>query len=121
MSAPVLLHDWAGRDVAAVLDEFRVGAAVSMAMAACRVLLASYSQDNYSGEAFVLFEHDGRLFEVNASHCSCYGLEGQWEPEETTREALQHRLDQGTLGQSDYTGNVFASELRQVLASLGPT
>jgi hypothetical protein len=36
----------------------------------------------------VIFEKDGKLWEVNGSHCSCYGLEGQWQPEETTWEAI---------------------------------
>lgn len=41
------------------------------------VLLASYGTPDYEGYAFVLFLRDGKLWEVNASHCSCYGLEGQ--------------------------------------------
>lgn len=31
----------------------------------------------------------GKLFENHGSHCSCYGFEGQWKPEETTIEYLQ--------------------------------
>lgn len=57
--------------------------------------IAYYESGNWEGYAFVLFEHEGKLWEVNASHCSCYGLEGQWDPEETTVEALQHRIDKG--------------------------
>lgn len=82
------------------------------------VLLASYGHENYSGDAFVLFKKDGKLYEVNGGHCSCYGLEGQWEPEETTAAALLHRLDAGQLGNDDYAGNKFADELRLVLAGL---
>lgn len=53
------------------------------------MLLASYTYEDYSGSAFVLFKKDGKLWEVNGSHgCSCYGLEGQWEPEECTPESL---------------------------------
>ncbi len=48
------------------------------------VLFASYEYECYSGFAFVLFERDNKLFEIHGGHCSCYGLEGQWEPEETT-------------------------------------
>lgn len=81
------------------------------------VLLASYGQDNYCGAAFVLFKKNGILYEVNGSHCSCYGLEGQWEPEETTKEALLHRLASG-FGQDNYSGNEFAAELREVLETL---
>lgn len=45
----------------------------------------------YSGSAHVLFVRDGKLYEVNGSHCSCYGLEGQWYPEETSVEAIRAR------------------------------
>lgn len=55
------------------------------------VLLAYYTYEDYSGSAFVLYQKDGKLFEVHGSHCSCYGLEGQWEPEETTYAALSMR------------------------------
>lgn len=79
------------------------------------ILFASYGTDNYSGEAFVLFEQDGKLYEVNGSHCSCYGLEGQFEPQETAIEALKLRLDKGHLGHDSYSGNEFAIELREFL------
>ena len=77
------------------------------------VLLASYGTPSYEGYAFVLFERDGKLYEVNGSHCSCYGLEGQWEPEETNVEALLHRLDKGELGASSYDENPFAAEFKK--------
>lgn len=80
------------------------------------ILLASYGSASYEGHAFVLFRRDGKLWEVNGSHCSCYGLEGQWEPEETTVEALRHRVKEGTLG--EYDDNPFAAELLQVLDGL---
>ena len=55
------------------------------------ILLAWYEEpESYSWEAFVLTEKDGVLYEVNADHCSCNGLEGQWEPEVTTAAALRH-------------------------------
>jgi len=55
------------------------------------ILYADYTYESYSGSAFVLYEQDGKLYEVNGSHCSCYGLEGQWEPEETTWAAIAMR------------------------------
>jgi len=79
-------------------------------------LLASYGTPSYEGYAFVLFERDGKLYEVNGGHCSCFGLEGQWEPEETTVEAIQHRINRGNLGKGDYQENPFAEELQKVLA-----
>lgn len=53
------------------------------------IVIACYNQQSYDGDAFVLYRRDGRLYEVNGSHCSCYGLEGQWKPEETTAAALK--------------------------------
>lgn len=55
------------------------------------IILACYGGGAYEGDAFVLFEHNGKLYEVNGSHCSCFGLEGQWEPEETSWRALEQR------------------------------
>lgn len=52
------------------------------------ILFATYNYEDYYGSAFVLFCKDGVLYEVHGSHCSCYGLEDQWEPEETSLEAL---------------------------------
>jgi hypothetical protein len=31
----------------------------------------------------------GKLYENHGSHCSCYGFEDQWAPEETSIEYLQ--------------------------------
>lgn len=55
------------------------------------ILLASYEQGGYEGDAFVLFERNGKMYEVHGGHCSCYGLEGQWTPEETSVEAIKMR------------------------------
>lgn len=79
------------------------------------ILLASYGTGNYEGDAFVLFERNGKLFEVYGSHCSCYGLEDQFNPEESSLESLQHRLIEGKLGASNYCGNEFSTELKQLL------
>lgn len=62
------------------------------------ILVACYTYEDYSGNAFVLFEKDNKLFEVNGSHCSCNGLEGQWEPEEVSHAELKHRVKEGNLG-----------------------
>ena len=79
------------------------------------ILFASYGEDNYSGEAWVLFEKDGKLFEVNGRHCSCYGLEEQWEPEEVSLIELENRLINGTFGCDNWSGNNFKSELMAFL------
>lgn len=79
------------------------------------ILFASYGSDNYCGDAFVLFEKEGKLYEVNAGHCSCYGLEEQFSPEETTLESLRQRLIDGKMGKDDYVGNEFADELKEFI------
>lgn len=60
-------------------------------------LFARYDLDGYDGSALVILRSkaDGSLFEVNGSHCSCNGLEGQWELEGTTFEALRVRQGSG--------------------------
>jgi hypothetical protein len=58
------------------------------------IITAEYN-GGWEGSVFVLFKSGGNLYEVNGGHCSCYGLEGQWDPEPTTEEALRHRVEQG--------------------------
>jgi len=61
------------------------------------VVYAFYEYEDYSGTAFVIFIHDGNFYLVQGSHCSCYGLEDQWEPEEMTGEALAHMIRNGRM------------------------
>lgn len=79
------------------------------------ILFATLSEGNCEGSAFVLFEKDGLLFEVNAWHSSIDGFEGQWEPEPTTLEELAYRLTVGTMGRYSDKNKAFASELKQFL------
>lgn len=76
------------KDIEDVIREYH---APADALTGANVLLAWYGYGDYDGSSFVLFEKDGKLFEVNGSHCSCNGLEDQWEPEETSWEALAIR------------------------------
>lgn len=55
------------------------------------LLFALYDAHDYDGWAWVLFVRDGQLYEVVGSHCSCFGLEEQFDPEPTTIEALAMR------------------------------
>lgn len=79
----------------------------------CKVLFAWYMHECYDGSAFVLVERDGMLYEVNGGHCSCYGLEDQWDPEKTSVEALKHRMKNGNLGY--YFSGEYAKKLDGVL------
>lgn len=59
----------------------------------CDVVFAYYTYEDYSGDALVILRdpNDGVFYEVNGGHCSCYGLEGQWEMEETTMDVMMQR------------------------------
>lgn len=60
------------------------------------VLYAEYACEDYEGSAHVLFMDDAKFYYSEGSHCSCYGLEGQWSPEDTTIETLLHMARKGT-------------------------
>jgi hypothetical protein len=93
LGAKVLHGDWVNTGVDQVFKDFRIDPPENVV-----VLFACYTYQDYSGDAFVLFQKDGTLFEVHSSHCSCYGLEGQWSPEETSIDALKHQLDSASNG-----------------------
>lgn len=84
------------------------------------ILLACYTYIWYEGTAFVLYRDnkDEKLYEVNGGHCSCYGLDGQWRPEETNVEVLRHRIEKGRLGQGYDGEGRFVEELTTVLDGL---
>lgn len=56
-----------------------------------QILIAFHWVGDYEGAAWFLLRcrETGKLFEVKASHCSCYGFEGQFTPEETTEQYLK--------------------------------
>lgn len=73
-------------------------------------LFASYSQEGYEGSAVVLFIEHGKIYSAHGSHCSCFGLEGQWEPEETTFEAIKHIAVSG-----DYQFSGFEDQIAKMM------
>jgi hypothetical protein len=75
-------------DKESLMSNFEIDESV---LEGCRILFAAYENESYEGYAMVIFSKDGKLYEVNGSHCSCNGLEGQWSPEETCLEALKKR------------------------------
>jgi hypothetical protein len=92
----------------------KMAAALADDKYAIDVLFAAYTYENYSGDAFVLFRKNGALYEVNGGHCSCYGLEQQWEPEETTKEVILKRLNDGA------TYGILADRKNEIRAALEP-
>ena len=110
---PLYLGNWSNlRDLSSdfCMDSWNEGCveAFEVSLGDIDILLAYYDIDGYEGDAFVLFRKNGRLYEVNASHCSCYGLENQWEPEETSVKALRHRIERGVLGHGTFSKSLLA-------------
>lgn len=117
---PVFLHDWKNKEY--VISSF---AGIDITSSEdyknsvlkwdhINILFASYKVDRSGGYAFILFEHNNQLFEVNASHESIIDFEGQFIPTETTISALKNRLIQGGLW-NDNEKNYFAKELKEFL------
>lgn len=113
--APFYLNDWSNGDILTLQRAFDLDKDVFNDV---EILLASYKAESDSGYAFVLYMQNGLLYEVNASHDSNADLEGQWDPEQTSIEILQHRLDKGNLGNAKASQNVFDNQLREVLKYL---
>lgn len=116
---PIYLHDWADGGQEEMLSDFGVG---PEALEGARVIIASYTYEDYSGDAYVLFERGGKLWEIHGGHCSCHGLSEmsysggstQWDPEEADLASIKHRLDAGEWGSE---GGV-ADSVRAALARL---
>jgi hypothetical protein len=118
---PIFLHDWnSAEEVFADFEDVREWKPEPSHPIADKadveILFASYTYEDYYGRAFVLYRNkkDGQLYEVNGSHCSCYGLEDQWTPEDTNIAVLRHRIVSGELGRNDN----FAAELLAALDEL---
>ena len=58
--------------------------------------IAIYDLGDYDGQALVVFQENGKYYEVHGSHCSCMGLEHQWSEEEVGEEVFLHRLENGS-------------------------
>ena len=59
------------------------------------LIWAVYGGGSYDGSAEVIYRQDGKWYHVNGSHCSCYGLAGQWEPESFDPQLHFQALEQG--------------------------
>lgn len=93
MKTPIMLNDWANMTPDEALQAFAPSRdQIATLDADVEILMADYDGGAYEGRAFVLLRKDGKLYEVHGSHCSCYGLEGQFDPEETSIEELRERI-----------------------------
>jgi hypothetical protein len=58
-----------------------------------QVLLAFYDSDgSYDCSTYVIYRKGRSYYTVSGGHCSCYGLEDQWKPEEYTKLQLIEAL-----------------------------
>lgn len=122
----LFLNDW---EVESPLEQMAYDFEIDIKeLESINIIVATYTYENYSGDAFVLFEKQGKFYEVNGSHCSCYGLEGQWQPEEVNLEELEQRFTPSN-GQhycqgyeySTWTGkvvNVYGKEVLQAIKEI---
>lgn len=101
---PIFLHDFEGKSETEVMESF------SAIHTDEKIIIASYTYEDYSGSAYVLFTKQGKIYEVTGGHCSCYGLEDQWEPTEVCLPELINRAKNGKGTINEYSG-----ALRKVL------
>lgn len=79
------------------------------------VLVAVYSYEDYSGSAWVVYRNGSKFYEASGSHCSCYGIEGQWAPEGYDNAALML----AALNRRNYfgAGDQFSDDVKKRLAA----
>ena len=86
------------------------------------IIVAWYGYGDYHGSAIVVYrdKRDGKLYEVNGWHCSCYQLEGQWKPEEVVVKELLARPVYADLNQSRAEDKKDIEDIRrELVARLG--
>jgi hypothetical protein len=80
------------KDIKKIVERYDIKDFSLVPRAAELILMVDNSED-YSGSYGELFVKNGTLYETGCSHCSCYGCEGQWSPEETLLSAIARRPD----------------------------
>lgn len=92
-SNQVYFNDWEDTKEDGLLHDFDIEPKI---LFGCTIIFAAYTYEDYSGDTLVIFEKGGKLYRVDGGHCSCYGLEDQWEPEELDPKAFLHTLEKGS-------------------------
>lgn len=87
-------------------------------------LFAVYAQAEEKGMggrlAYILLRNKETnvLYDIVAGHCSCYGFEDQFEPTETSIEAILYRIVYGTLGITEESEDNFQYVLMDYVCTL---
>lgn len=81
------------------------------------ILFAYYGYESYDGNSMVAYRNANKYYLVCGGHCSCYGLEGQWNPEEyPSKEIFAKVLDKMNFDDSEIGNfvNKFIDEVSSV-------
>lgn len=73
-----------------ILDQYELD---KSALDGVTIICAYYENEDYDGSSAVLYEKDGKIYLVEAGHCSCYGLEGQFESTQYEEKDLREKLE----------------------------
>ena len=111
----LLIGDYHGMTVEDVIkdvaDEYEVS---ESEVSQYNILVAFSEVGGYEGYGYFVLEKDGDLYENHSSHCSCYGMEGQWGPEPTN---LTYLLDPNRR-LAGYYGRHLDDQIRDHLSKL---
>lgn len=85
-----------------------------------KILVAYESVSDFGCDstAYFLFQRGKQLFEVHASHCSCYGFENQWEPEKTSKKYLKSEKFHFSTGGYDSSSSVNLDDVKKFVKKL---
>ncbi len=99
--------------VAAICHEYEVKPST---LEPYEILVAGYWSGEYSGKSWILLREktSGQPYEVCGSHCSCYGLEEQFDPKLTSAAYLRSDM----FPKPDDCPNEDWAAIQKVIASL---
>lgn len=85
------------------------------------VVYAYYDSHGYDGTSSVIYREGELYYVVNGSHCSCYGLEGQWQPEEYELSLLVAAIQKADswLGE-DHSPKILAKLMPRIVGKVRP-
>lgn len=84
-----------------------------------KLLIGYIGSWGYDSTAWILFtDLEGNLKEVNGSHCSCYGFEGQWEPKDSSVEYLKSKHFSIYLGGYDDNADENMTTIKEYINTL---
>ena|ERR1700688_83073 len=65
------------------------------------VIVAVLDEGYYDGSAYVIYRNKDKYYILHGSHCSCYGFEDQFYPEEYEKEEFKECMKRANFWFSD--------------------